>query len=489
MQAEKIIDKNKQGQSLLTEDKAGNTKKLFIESYGCQMNMNDSEIVASILSEQGYNTTHILDDADLVLVNTCSIREKAELTIRKRLQKYNKVKKEKNPNMKVGVLGCMAERLKSKFLEEEKIVDLVVGPDAYRDIPNLLEEVNAGRDAMNVILSKEETYADVSPVRLNSNGVSAFVSITRGCDNMCTFCVVPFTRGRERSRDPESILKEIGEMVDKNYKEITLLGQNVDSYLWYGGGLKKDFSKASEIAQATAVDFAMLLDQVAIRYPKTRVRFFTSNPQDISLEVLKTMAKHRNICKSLHLPVQSGSDAILEKMNRQHTREQYFRLIDKIREIVPEMAITQDMIIGFCGETDQDHQDTMDLMRYVKYDYGFMFTYSERPGTLAAKKFEDDVPEEVKKKRLQEVITLQRQHSFERLQEHSNKEEEILIEGTSKKSSEFWMGRNTQNIVVVFPKANDRGEKYKIGDFVMVQNEECTSATLIGYSTGYSSNN
>ncbi|MDA8596050.1 tRNA (N6-isopentenyl adenosine(37)-C2)-methylthiotransferase MiaB [Flavobacteriaceae bacterium] len=489
MHTEKIIDKDKQGQSLSMDGKASNSKKLFIESYGCQMNMNDSEIVASILAEEGYNTTSNMAEADLVLVNTCSIREKAEQTIRKRLEKYNSVKREQNPKMKVGVLGCMAERLKTKFLEEEKIVDLVVGPDAYRDIPNLLEEVNAGRDAINVILSKEETYADVAPVRLNSNGVSAFVSITRGCDNMCTFCVVPFTRGRERSREPQSILKEIGEMVEKGFKEITLLGQNVDSYLWYGGGLKKDFSRASEIAQATAVDFAQLLDMVATGFPKTRVRFFTSNPQDISETVLTIMAAHQNICKTLHLPVQSGSNTILKKMNRQHTREEYFALVDKIHAIVPDMAITQDMIIGFCGETEQDHQDTLDLMRYVKYDYGFMFAYSERPGTLAAKKYPDDVPAEVKKRRLQEIIALQQEHSFYRVKEHLGKTEEVLIEGTSKKSEDFWMGRNTQNIVIVFPKKNDRGEQYKIGDFVMVKNEDCTSATLKGTSVGYSPNN
>ena len=326
---EKTIDEKIQGKALVTVKKAENTKKLFIESYGCQMNMNDSEIVASILDKEGYNTTQILEEADLVLVNTCSIREKARTTVRRRLQKYNAVKKV-NPTMKVGVLGCMAERLKEKFLEEEKIVDLVVGPDAYRDLPNLLTEVNEGRDAINVILSKDETYGDVSPVRLNSNGVSAFVSITRGCDNMCTFCVVPFTRGRERSRDPKSIIVEIQEMVDKNFKEITLLGQNVDSYLWFGGGLKKDLKKASEIAQATAVDFAHLLDMCANKFPKTRFRFSTSNPQDMSLDVIHVMAKHKNICKYIHLPVQSGSNTMLKAMNRQHTREEYKQLVDNI---------------------------------------------------------------------------------------------------------------------------------------------------------------
>jgi tRNA-2-methylthio-N6-dimethylallyladenosine synthase len=481
---EKIIDEKIQGKALVTENKEENSKKLFIESYGCQMNMNDSEIVAAILDKQGYNTTQVLEEADLVLVNTCSIREKAETTVRKRLQKYNRVKQQSNKKMKVGVLGCMAERLKEKFLEEEKIVDLVVGPDAYKDLPNLLEEVNEGRDAVNVILSKEETYGDISPVRLNSNGVSAFVSITRGCDNMCTFCVVPFTRGRERSRDPKSILEEIGEMVNKNYKEITLLGQNVDSFLWYGGGLKKDFKKASEMAQATAVDFSELLDMCATQYPKTRFRFSTSNPQDMSLDVIHTMAKHKNICKYIHLPVQSGSNAMLKVMNRQHTREEYMELVDNIFKIIPEMSLSQDMIVGFCGETEQDHKDTLELMEYVKYDFGFMFAYSERPGTLAGKKMDDDVPAEIKKRRLTEVINLQQKHALHRTQEHLGKTEEVLIEGTSKKDANQWKGRNTQNTVIVFPK-----EHYKLGDFVNVKVENCTSATLIGTAVGYSDNN
>ena len=480
---EKIIDEKIQGKALVTENKKENTKKLFIESYGCQMNMNDSEIVAAILDKQGYNTTQVLEEADLVLVNTCSIREKAETTVRKRLQKYNAVK-QVNKKMKVGVLGCMAERLKEKFLEEEKIVDLVVGPDAYKDLPNLLEEVNEGRDAVNVILSKEETYGDIAPVRLNSNGVSAFVSITRGCDNMCTFCVVPFTRGRERSRDPKSILEEIRQMVAKNYKEITLLGQNVDSFLWYGGGLKKDFNKASEMAQATAVDFAQLLDMCATEFPKTRFRFSTSNPQDMSLDVIHTMAKHKNICKYIHLPVQSGSNAMLKAMNRQHTREEYMELVDNIFKIIPEMALSQDMIVGFCGETEQDHKDTLELMEYVKYDFGFMFAYSERPGTLAGKKMEDDVPADVKKRRLTEVIDLQQKHALYRTKQHLGKTEEVLIEGTSKKNSNQWKGRNTQNTVIVFPK-----EHYKLGDFVNVKVEDCTSATLIGTAVGYSDNN
>ncbi|MBQ4802810.1 tRNA (N6-isopentenyl adenosine(37)-C2)-methylthiotransferase MiaB [Aquimarina sp. MMG015] len=480
---EKIIDENIQGQALSLDNKEGNTRKLFIESYGCQMNFSDSEIVASILAKEGFNTTQKLEDADLVLVNTCSIREKAELTVRKRLEKYNAVKRI-NPKMKVGVLGCMAERLKSKFLEEEKIVDLVVGPDAYKDLPNLIEEVDAGRNAVNVILSKEETYGDISPVRLQSNGVSAFVSITRGCDNMCTFCVVPFTRGRERSRDPQSIMEEIDDLAAKKFKEITLLGQNVDSYLWYGGGLKKDFEKASDFQKATAVNFAKLLDMVAEKHPKIRLRFTTSNPQDMTLDVIKVMANHKNICKYIHLPIQSGSDRILKEMNRLHTRQEYFELIDNIKRLIPDCAISQDIITGFPTETEEDHQDTLSLMEYVKYEYGFMFAYSERPGTLAGRKLEDDVPEATKKRRLNEIITAQRRHSTERHEAFLGKTMEILIEKESKKSDAHWSGRNTQNIVAVFPKGN-----YKIGDFVMVRIDECTSATLLGEAVEYSDNN
>ena len=476
----KEIDESKQGQSLVLENNCANTKKLYIESYGCQMNFSDSEIVASILSKAGYNTTNVVDEADLVLINTCSVREKAEQTIRKRLEQFN-VYKRKNPLMKVGVLGCMAERVKHAFLEEEKIVDMVVGPDAYKDLPNLLEEVEEGREAVNVILSKDETYADISPIRLNSNGVTAFVSITRGCDNMCTFCIVPFTRGRERSRDPYSILSEIGDLQARGFKEVTLLGQNVDSYLWYGGGLKKDFNKASEMQQATAINFAKLLDMVATAYPKMRIRFSASNPQDMTLDVIDTMALHHNICKYIHLPVQSGSNRILKAMNRLHTREEYFTLIDNIRERIPECAISQDMITGFPTETEDDHRDTLSLMEYVKYDFGFMFAYSERPGTLAARKIADDVPEEVKKRRLAEIIDLQQAHSLYRTQAQVGKIVEVLIEGNSKKSDEEWMGRNTQNTVVVFPK-----EDYKVGDFVMVRVTNCTSTTLIGQAVGYS---
>ncbi len=481
---EKIIDENKQGETLVLNQKDGNTRKLFIESYGCQMNFSDSEIVASILTEQGYNTTQNLEDADLVLVNTCSIRDKAEQTVRKRLEKYNAVKKSHNPGMKVGVLGCMAERLKTKFLEEEKIVDLVVGPDAYKDLPNLLSEVEEGRDAINVILSKEETYGDIAPVRLNTNGVTAFVSITRGCDNMCTFCVVPFTRGRERSRDPQSIMEEIQDLWNRGFKEVTLLGQNVDSFLWYGGGLKKDFEKASDIQKATAVNFAQLLDMCATTFPKMRFRFSTSNPQDMTLDVIESMAKHRNICKYIHLPVQSGSNRILQEMNRQHTREEYFELIDNIKRLIPDCAISQDMISGFPTETEEDHQDTLSLMEYVKYDFGFMFAYSERPGTLAERKMEDDIPEDTKKRRLQEIIELQQEHSFYRTKEHLGKVEEVLIEKPSKRSNEHWSGRNSQNTVVVFPKGD-----YKPGDFVNVKITDCTSTTLIGEAVGYSENN
>ncbi|MGB5171361.1 tRNA (N6-isopentenyl adenosine(37)-C2)-methylthiotransferase MiaB [Eudoraea sp.] len=480
---EKIIEEKKQGTTIKPIQKSGNTRKLYIESYGCQMNFSDSEIVASILSKEGFNTTSSLEDADLVLVNTCSIREKAELTVRKRLEKFNAVKKTR-PHMKVGVLGCMAERLKSQLLEEEKIVDMVVGPDAYKDLPNLVKEVDDGRNAVNVILSKEETYGDIAPVRLNSNGVTAFVSITRGCDNMCTFCVVPFTRGRERSRDPQSIVEEVNDLWNRGFKEITLLGQNVDSYLWYGGGLKKDFKDSTEIQKATAVNFSQLLAMVAEAQPKLRIRFSTSNPQDMTMDVIETMAHYNNICNYIHLPVQSGSDRILKAMNRLHTRDEYFKLIDNIRKIIPDCAISQDIITGFPTETEQDHQDTLSLMDYVKYDFGFMFAYSERPGTMAARKFEDDIPHEIKKRRLSEIIEKQLAHSLYRTQLHIGKIEEVLIEGVSKKSDTQWRGRNSQNTVVVFPKEN-----YKVGDFVMVQIDSCTSATLIGTALDYSENN
>lgn len=471
----KDTDETRQGESMVLEGKEGNSKKLFIESYGCQMNFSDSEIVASILLENGYNTTSELEEADLIMINTCAIRHKAEDTVRKRLTEFNALKR-KNPGLKIGVLGCMAERLKTKLLEEEKVVDLVAGPDAYRDLPKLLEDVDDGRQAINVILSKEETYADLNPVRLGGNGVTAFVSITRGCDNMCTFCVVPFTRGRERSREPESIINECINLWNHGYREITLLGQNVDSYLWYGGGLKKDFDKATEEQKENSVDFAQLLDRVAVAVPGMRIRFSTSNPQDMHESVLRTMAKHDNICKSIHLPFQSGSTAVLKRMNRQHTREEYIELIDKIKSIVPNIALSHDIITGFCGETEEEHKETLSLMEYVKYDFGYMFAYSERPGTPAHKKMADDVPEEVKKRRLTEIINLQQIHSKQRLESYLGKVHEVLIEGNSKKDKNEWYGRTTQNSVMVFPKV----EGTKPGDFVMVRADSCTSATLLG---------
>ena len=454
-----------------------NSRKFSIISYGCQMNVSDSEVVASILEGIGYTYSNDMSESDLILLNTCSIREKAEITVRKKLETINAIKKNKK-NLKVGVLGCMAERLKEKFLIEEKIVDLVVGPDAYRDIPNLLKEIEFGNDAVNVLLSKEETYADINPSRFNTNGINAFVSITRGCDNMCTFCIVPFTRGRERSRDPKTILNEIDNLVKNGYKEVTLLGQNVDSYLWYGGGLKKDFNKASEIQRKTSINFAMLLEIVAKNFKNTRIRFTTSNPQDIDKEVLETMAKYENICNHIHLPVQSGSDEILKKMNRKHTVKEYRELVKKIKKILPDCGISQDMITGFPNETEDDHLKTLKLMDYVKYDFGFMFKYSERPGTLAAKKFEDNIPESVKQRRLSEIINLQLKHSYQNLFNYRGKKVKVLIEKESKKSSEHWCGRNPQNIMVVFPKG-----KLKIGQYADVTILDNTSTTLIGQLT------
>ncbi|MBS1548499.1 MAG: tRNA (N6-isopentenyl adenosine(37)-C2)-methylthiotransferase MiaB [Bacteroidetes bacterium] len=472
---EKYIDESKQGEAYAIAEKPQNTKKLFLESYGCQMNFSDSEIVASILNNEGYNTTLKEEEADLILLNTCSVREKAEQTVRMRLSKFKSLKRTK-PNLIVGVLGCMAERLKSKLLEEEQLVDLVVGPDAYRDLPNLLKETEGGKDAINVILSKDETYADISPVRLGGNGVTAFVTITRGCDNMCTFCIVPFTRGRERSRDPHSIIKECKELWENGYKEITLLGQNVDSYLWYGGGAKKDFSKASEMQQATAIHFAQLLDMVATELPEIRIRFATSNPQDMSIDVFRMMAKHKNICKYVHLPVQSGSNNMLQAMNRQHTREEYLTLIREAKNLVPEIAFSQDIMVGFCNETEEDHQDTLSLMREVEYDYGYMFAYSERPGTPAHKKMEDNIPDDVKGRRLQEVVDLQGELSTLRMKSYVGRIHEVLIDGVSKKDKNQWKGRNSQNAVVVF----DKKEGTQLGDFVQVMVHDSTRGTLLG---------
>ena len=472
----KVIDEDKQGEALVMETPKSGDRKLYIESYGCQMNFSDSEIVASILTENGFQTTRDIQEADVIFVNTCSIREKAEQTVRKRLRTFHKLK-EKKKEMTIGVLGCMAERLKSKFLEEEKLVDIVVGPDAYRDLPNLINTVDHGQKAVNVQLSKEETYADISPVRLNSTGVTAFVSIMRGCDNMCTFCVVPFTRGRERSRDAESIVKEVRELHEKGYKEVTLLGQNVDSYLWYGGGPKMDFKKLSDIQKASSINFAQLLEKVALISPEMRIRFSTSHPQDMTDQVIETMSKHENICDYIHLPVQSGNSRILKLMNRGYTREWYMERVDAIKRIIPGCAISQDIISSFCTETEEEHKDTLSLMDYVKFDYGFMFKYSERPNTKAARKFEDDVPEEVKSRRLTEIIEKQREHSMEYNQSRVGKTFKVLVEGLSKRSDKHLFGRTTHNSVAVFPR-----KYYKPGDYVMVKITDCNSATLIGES-------
>ena len=470
------MDENRQGEvlNLRSSSKFNLSKKMYLESYGCAMNFSDSEIVASILKNEGYSTTKEIESADIVLINTCSIREKAEQTIRTRLKNFQKIKSNK-PNLTIGILGCMAERLKTKFLEEEKIVDLVVGPDSYRELPQLIKEIEDGRKAVNVILSTEETYADIVPVRLGNNKVTAFISIMRGCDNMCSFCVVPFTRGRERSRDPNSIIKEIKNVYKNGYKEVTLLGQNVDSYLWNKNLNKKAIKKLSSKQQENNVDFAKLLELVAKNCPNIRVRFSTSHPQDMSDQVLHTMAKYKNICKYIHLPVQSGSSRILKLMNRGYSREWYIERIDSIKKIIPDCGISMDIITGFCSETEEDHKLTLSLMEYVKYDFGYMFKYSERPNTLAQRKYKDDVDEKVKSKRLTEIINLQQKHSLHNNKKNIGKIKEVLVEGYSKKSNEQLFGRTTQNTVVVFPKEN-----IKIGDFVKIKINSCTSATLIG---------
>jgi len=472
---EKWLDEKRQGETLSIAKEKNDKKKMYIESYGCQMNFSDSEIVASILTNEGFCTTNVIEEADLVFVNTCSVREKAEQTVRRRLQVYNSIKKKNNPGMIVGVLGCMAERLKEKFLEEEKLVDIVVGPDAYRDLPNLIRQVDDGRKAVNVILSKEETYAEISPVRFGGNGVTAFVSITRGCDNMCTFCVVPFTRGRERSRNPESIINECKQLITDGYKEVTLLGQNVDSYLWFGGGAKKEFKNLNEKEKENSTNFAQLIEMVAKINQNLRVRFSTSNPQDMRDEVLNVMAKHKNICNYIHLPVQSGSNRILDIMKRGYTKEEYLGRIKKIREILPDCGISMDMIAGFCSESEKDYKDTLDLMDQVKFDFGYMFKYSERPNTSAQRKFEDDVIEETKQIRLAEIIEKQMAHSLIRNKETIGKTYEVLIEGESKKSKDKLFGRTAQNKVVVFDRKN-----YKKGQYVSVKIESCTAATLMG---------
>lgn len=462
---QKVHDETRQGEAYapFSGDANRYKKHFYIESYGCQMNFSDSEIVASILYDEGFGATRNVEEADLILLNTCSIREKAEQTVRKRLTEFRKLKSAR-PAMMVGVLGCMAERLKSKFLEEEKLVDIVVGPDAYRTLPQLIGEAEGGQKSVNVLLSREETYADISPVRLNSNGITAFVSIMRGCNNMCSFCVVPFTRGRERSRDAASILNECRQLFEAGYKEVTLLGQNVDSYYYVGSDNKP-------------VTFAALLEMVALISPELRVRFSTSHPKDITDEVLHTMARYENICKYIHLPLQSGSTRVLQLMNRSYTREWYMAKVARIKEIMPDCALSSDVIAGFCTETEEDHQDTLSMMEYAQYEMSYMFFYSERPGTLAQRRYPDDIPEQVKKRRLQEIVEVQNRLSLESNRKDVGNTFKVLIEGNSKRNENDWMGRNSQNKVIVFPKGNS---EHKPGDYVQVKVLECTQATLLG---------
>jgi tRNA-2-methylthio-N6-dimethylallyladenosine synthase len=511
--SDKVQDEARQGEAFapFISDPNQFKKRFYIESYGCAMNFADSEIVASILNKEGFGATRNVEDADLVFINTCSIREKAEQTVRKRLTEFKKLKKEKK-GMMVGVLGCMAERLKSKLLEEEKLVDIVVGPDAYRSLPGLVEEAEGGQKAVNVLLSRDETYADISPVRLDSNGVSAFVSIMRGCNNMCSFCVVPFTRGRERSRDAESIINECKELFEQGYREVTLLGQNVDSYyqasLPSAGGFSEssNFEKPLNLSEVKAppaevteqsegyerrsgeastaggrgagpVTFAKLLEMVAKISPELRVRFSTSHPKDITDDVLHTIAKYENVCNYIHLPVQSGSSRILQLMNRTYTREWYIGKVKRIREIIPDCGISSDVITGFCTETEEDHQQTISIMENSRYDFSYMYFYSERPGTLAERRFTDDVPLEIKKRRLQEIVEVQNKLSFESNKKDIGKVFKVLIEGNSKKDDNEWKGRNSQNKVIVFPKEN---YELKKGDYVEVKVTDCTQATLLG---------
>ena len=467
----KVIDESMQGEATMLNDSEDTTgkKKLFIESYGCQMNFSDSEVVASIMKNDGYTTTRNVDEADVVLINTCSIRENAETRVRNRLTEFKK-KKEDNPELVVGILGCMAERLKKNLLEEEKLVDLVAGPDAYRDLPNLIEEVGTGQKAVNVLLSRDETYADISPVRLDQGGISAFVTIMRGCDNMCSFCVVPFTRGRERSRDPHTIVEECRDLFEKGYREVTLLGQNVDSYRW-------NISSKGEIKDASqpTTNFAQLMEMVASVSPELRVRFSTSHPKDMTDDVLEIMAKYENICPYIHLPVQSGNTDVLYRMNRGYSREWYLERIDAIKRIIPDCAISTDIITGFCGETEEEHAETLSLMDSVQYDFAYMFKYSERPKTLAERRFADDVPENVKGKRLDQIIEKQLASSLASNKRQIGSVQKVLIEGKSKRSDEHLCGRTGRNSMVIFPKLDC--EK---GQYVMVRIDECTSATLMG---------
>jgi len=465
----KVIDEGRQGEAITVGEIKSDGKKLYLESYGCQMNFSDSEVVASILTNEGFSTTRNIDEADVILLNTCSIRENAETRVRNRLTDFKK-KKEDHPELVVGILGCMAERLKKSLLEEEKLVDLVAGPDAYRDLPNLIEEVGTGQKAVNVLLSRDETYADISPVRLDQGGISAFVTIMRGCDNMCSFCVVPFTRGRERSRDPQTIVEECRDLFEKGYREVTLLGQNVDSYRW-------NITSKGEIKDPSlpTTNFAQLMEKVALVSPLLRVRFSTSHPKDMTDEVLEIMSKYENICPYIHLPVQSGNTNVLYRMNRGYSREWYLERIDAIKRIIPDCAISTDIITGFCGETDEEHQDTLSLMESVQYDFAYMFKYSERPKTLAERRFKDDVPEDVKGQRLNEIIEKQLSHSLKSHQKQVGTLQKVLVEGPSKRSEDFYCGRNGRNSMVVFPKENATK-----GNYVMVRIEECTSATLLG---------
>lgn len=465
----KVIDEGRQGEATLISGEIGGTKKLYLESYGCQMNFSDSEVVAAIMNENGYSTTRNVDEADIVLINTCSIRDNAETRVRNRLTEF-KSKKENNPELVVGILGCMAERLKKSLLEEEKLVDIVAGPDAYRDLPNLVEEVGTGQKAVNVLLSRDETYADISPVRLDQGGITAFVTIMRGCDNMCSFCVVPFTRGRERSRDPQTIVNECKDLFEKGYREVTLLGQNVDSYRW-------NLTSKGEIKEEgkPTTNFAQLMEMVALVSPDLRVRFSTSHPKDMTDDVLEVMAKYENICPYIHLPVQSGNTEVLYRMNRGYSRDWYLERIDAIKRIVPDCAISTDIITGFCGETEEEHQDTLSLMDLVQYDFAYMFKYSERPKTLAERRFDDDVPEDVKGRRLTEVINKQLEHSLLANQKQIGRIDKVLVEGPSKRSEEHLCGRNGRNSMVIFPKGD-----LKKGDYVLVKINDCTSATLLG---------
>ena len=460
----KIHDENRQGEAFSSDKTTGqhDNKYFYIESYGCAMNFADSEVVASILHDQKIGSTVHLEKADFILINTCSIREKAEERIRKRLTEFRQMKRE-NPSLIIGILGCMAERLKANLLEEEKLVDIVVGPDAYRSLPQLLEEAETGQKGVNVLLSRDETYGDISPIRLNSNGINAFVSITRGCNNMCSFCVVPFTRGRERSRSAISIVAECEALFNEGYREVTLLGQNVDSYNWTNEETNEN------------VTFAKLLEKVALISPLLRVRFSTSHPKDITDEVLFTIVKYENVCNYIHLPVQSGSTRLLELMNRTYTREWYIDKVNRIKELIPDCGISTDLIAGFCTETEEDHQDSLSLMEYCKYDLAYMYFYSERPGTLAARKFADDIPLETKKRRLQELVALHRIHSLESMKRDVGKTFKVLIEGPSKKNEDEYYGRNDQNKVVVFPKLN-----FKKGEYAMVKIHDCTAGTLLG---------